>query len=542
MSRSLGSRIAGALSRAGSAAARALSSNTARSIYRTLGNTAVRAVSSELGQRAIGGLVEGAVNSAVSGEPLGDSLKKAVILNVVGIHAPPIDPLNPAEGTMQRQIQAIGAREVEDVRAIAHIEEAEKKIHEELRKITELQKIETERDKLDERAVETVTSAVTASQKLIGMERQQLQRLSRALALEDSLRAEDDKKLIACMRHNFGALAANVEAERNALIEEAVEQSIDIGGEIAEHAAASVPFVGESIATGMATARGAMQVYKLGKTISQLTGMHTAHMELPTIHQGALEVAHTHPDPTSDAALAQVVSSRLDHVREIENEWIHVDTQIAKASNEISKDIKKKMCEHLCKKADGRTENPHHLQLAAATATRVNSAAQPTIQILTSAWDSDAVLIFYVVGPYHAGDAFVLCVDLSLDLVLFEDSRPPTHPHRTSHRGNARMHPAIIADFFRMVASHPEVDAFHARRIGWSATEPPIRVQAIPYSASYWVMRRNAQRLASDATLQRMLLKGPRSMQRVSLLNALQHGAVILTRTRRTPLPPTFGR
>nr|WAB54554.1 outer capsid protein 2 [Guangdong tick orbivirus] len=542
MSRSLGSRIAGALSRAGSAAAKALSSNTARTLYRTLGNTANRVVNSELGQRAISGLVEGAVNSAVTGDPLGDSLKKAVILNVAGVHAPPIDPLNPAEGALQRQLQAIDAREVADSKAIMTIAGVERVIGSELQKISELEKIESRRDELDERAVETVTSVVAASQKLIEMERKQLQRLSKALTLEDSLRTEDDRKLIACMKHNFSALAANVESERKALIEEAVEQSIDIGGEIAEHAAASVPFVGESIATGMATARGAMQVYKLGKTISQLTGMHTAHMELPAIHQGALEVAHAHPEPTSDAALAQVISSRLAHVHEIEKEWTHVDTHIAKATDEVSKDIKKKMCDHLCKKADGRTENSHHLQLAAATATRVSSNAQPTIQILTSAWDSDAVLIFYVVGPYHTGDAFVLCVDLALDLVLFEDSRPPTHPHRISHRGNARAHPAIIADFFRMVAGHPEVDAFHARRIGWSVTEAPIRVQAIPYSASFSVMRRNAQRLASDATLQRMLLKGPRSMQRVSLLNALQHGAVVLTRTRRTPLPPTYGR
>ncbi|AKP24090.1 outer capsid protein 2 [Chenuda virus] len=529
--RGFGTRITGALSRVGQAIARAATSDTARRIATTAGRAVERAAKSEIGQRAIAGVVEGAVQSAVTGESFSETVKKAVILNVAGVHPTPPDPLNPAEIQTQLRLNQLQQENAREEAAIKHLTQIEKFQASEIDKVKKWAKIEAQAEQDTQLQVTDLEDALKATSTLVAHEREGLEKLMRALKREDKFRTEDERHLIDSMKHNFGALVKSVESERNALIEEAVEQTIDLGGEIAEHAAASVPLVGEAVATGMATARGAMQIYRLGKTIATLSGLHTAHIELPQIHQGALETAYLHQNPTSDQALVQVAQTRMSHVEEIATEVAHLQRELPARMRGAIQDCRVRAPEKI--KAIG-----HPMRMAAIHETHVPVTSRPMIHVYTSAFDSEYMMLFHIIGPYSAGSSFVFCVDLALDLFHLEETAPPNHMLHVRTRQARRTYQAAFTDFFRAVASIPEATQRHATRLGWSAGEGVLHISSFPYSASYQQMLINARRIASDRRVQVSLLRGLLPMQRRAILNALQHGVVLIAPRWGVPPPP----
>nr|ATW68835.1 outer capsid protein 2 [Baku virus] len=529
--RGLGTRITGALSRVGHAITRAATGTTARRIMSSAGRALERVATSDLGQRAIAGVVEGAVQSAITGDAFGETVKKAVILNVAGVHAVPPDPLNPAEIQTQQQIAQLRQENEREEAAIKHIATIEKFQGSQLEKVKKWAKLEAQAESDTQLEVTDLENALKATNELVTHERAGLEQLARALRREDRLRTEDERHMVESMKHNFGSLVKSVESERNALIEEAIEQTVDLGGEIAEHAAASIPLVGEAVATGMATARGAMQIYRLGRTIADLSGLHTAHIDLPRIHQGALETAFLHPNPSSDSALLHVTQTRLAHVNEVAAEVDHLQRELPSRMKSAVRDCKARAPEKV-------KQIGHPVRMAAVHEVHVPTTSRPMIHVYTSAFDSEFMLLFHVVGPFSAGSSFVFCVDLALDLFHLEETAGPNHALHVRTRYPRRTFHAAFADFFRAVASIPEAPQRHATRLGWSAGEKALHVSSFPYTSSYQQMLTNARRIASDRQVQISLLRGPISMQRRAILNALQHGVVLIAPRWAVPPPP----
>ncbi|ADM88597.1 VP5 [Great Island virus] len=530
-SKRLGTRLTGFLSRIGSGISKAVRSDTTKRVLSAAGRAAERAISSEVGQRAITGAVEGMITSATTGESLGESVKRAVILNVAGVHQTVPDPLNPAEIETQTKLRELELANRREEAQIKHNKIMIERERDALKDVTQFAKIQEHID--DDASAETkdLENALRAAKTLVKEERHQLDKVTKALIREDRLRSADERRLIEGMRHNYKALAKSVEAERNALIEEAVEQTIDIGGEIAEHATAAIPLVGEAVASGMATARGAMQIYRLGKTIHAITGLHTSHCEIPAIHQGAIETLLVSDAPTSDSSLAQITSTRARHLKEIESELDHLNAEVAP--------VVRKMCQDISAIAPDHMRGKHRIaQMNAAHELRVPLKHRPMIHTYTSPWDSDYVLILHVVGPYHTGQAFVFCLDLALDLFHFEEVQSPSHPFHHRHTAIRRTFIQVCTDFFMSSARHPGATRVHSTRMAWSADDSPLHIGSIPYETSYGQMLDNARSFSSTPQLQQALLRGPISMQRRTVLNAIMHGSVLVqARRRNLPAP-----
>nr|AYM94308.1 outer capsid protein VP5 [Kemerovo virus] len=525
----IGARMSGFLSRIGSGISKAVTSSTARRIATAAGTAISKAASSEIGQRAISGAIEGAVNSALTGEALGESMKRAVILNVAGVHQTVPDPLNAAEIETQVKLRELEQENKREEAAIRHNAIMLKREGDVLKNVKHLQKLQAITENEEQNEIKDLDAVLETTRTLVREERTKLDKVAGALVREDMLRTADERKLIEGMRHNYQALAKNVEAERSALIEEAIEQTVDIGGEIAEHATASIPFVGEAVASGMATARGAIQIYRLGKTIHALTGLHTHHMEVPSIHQGAIETLLTSEHPTSDASLARIAGSRSKHLKEIEAEVSHLQKEVVPAYKKVCQSVRRTAPEHLRKQCEVvRTTAAHEL--------KVPLQQRPMIHTYTSPWDSDAVVLLHVIGPYHSGQAFVMCVDLSLDLFHFEEIHSATHRFHRRHHAQLRTFGQACADFFLMSARHPDATKVHRTRMEWSVSESPLHVGSVPYETSFGQMLENARTFASRPELQQALLRGPIAMQRRTILNAIMHGAVMVQTRRKFPL------
>nr|QBL15256.1 VP5 [Bukakata virus] len=525
--RSFGSKIAGALARAGSAVGRAVTSAAARRVVGAVGRGALKLANSELGQRAISGVVEGAVNAAVTGDALGDCMQRAVILNLAGVHAPVPDPLNATEGENVKAIKELRDHVRKDDAAIQRITTMEGWNNNALKNLRETVKKVENAEAHTQCEIELVENVSKTMADLAEHEEKGVRKLVHALSLEDRFRTDSEKQMIAAIRSNADSMSHALETERQALIEEAVEQTIDIGGEIAEHAAASVPLVGEGIAAGMATARGAMQVYKLGKTIASLSGLHTDHMMLPAITPESLGVMLQSNDATSDAALLTMAQSRLEHVEEVAREARHINTRVVA-------ELKAEKTAQMAHNTEYKRGMRQRLE------TRVAKKNTPQIHVYTSAYDSDYVLIFHVVGPYHAGAAFLLCVDLATDYVHFEEVSGQRHRYGVPDELIVRDAWHVMRDFLFAAATHQGATKMHELRMRRSGHEKPIYIQSVPYEVAYAHMLRNAHRIARDPTLQMALLKGPLATQRKSLLGALQYDVAVLPAypAAATPAPP----
>ncbi|QCQ85380.1 VP5 [CHeRI orbivirus 3-3] len=514
-------KFSSALARVGRGIRNVATSDTTKRIISGIGSTVVRVAESELGQKAIAGVVQGIAESVVTESDLGGSIKKAVIGNVLGLHEQPIDPLNPSEQLLNSKLQAL-QKEVKTLENLdKHHAGVERKLNTEVEKIRAVVKRQSSLTQEEENQVENLDLSMKAMLEITEEEARNLQLLTEALGKETRQRTRDESRLVEAMKHNYNAISSVVKAEKDALVEEAIQQTIDIGGEIAEHVAAEVPIVGESIASGMATARGVQQMYQLAKTISRISGVEVAHIEAPAISPLALDTILTH-ETLNEPMLQKIVAAKLKHIEEIRREIEHL-------SESVVLELKRRAQEESGR--TGTSETVIHHTVRANF--HVPRNRRPGIHIFTAPYDSEQVIIFLITSPYSIHRACLLCVDLAVDFIWMQDiSHGGTRIHKGPKIGGLPNLRNACKEFFKDTAKHASSTKIHSERMSRNAGNEPMYMASVQYPFSYAVTRRNAEIICKNQDVQRHLLRGPLTMQRTNLLNALQHGVTLISTTR----------
>nr|QWE80476.1 outer capsid protein 2 [Corriparta virus] len=511
-------KITNALSKFGGAVSKAVKSNTAKKIFKAAIDGAGRVASSEIGQRAIAGLIEGAASAALTGESYGEEIKRAVILNVAGVNDIVTDPLNPIEHALALKVNNLDKtiRSNADIDKYGKVLKKIEGIGSELEKVEKYLQISHETEISEQDEIIALEAAMKAMGMVVGQEKKNLAILEKALRKEDKARTADEKRMIDYMKKNYEHLAEIANKEKESIIEEALEQTIDIGGEIAEHLAAEVPLVGEGIAAGMATARGAVQIYKLGKVISDLTNTPIHHVELPMITPEGLQVLYEEPEPTEDQNLLRIVSSKLRHVDEVDKEVKHLSDKVVPAV------IRQATADSLAMGGNGKG-----VPMRSRAVNHVPRNQRPAIHFYTAPWDSDFVVIFHVIAPYSSDASFILALDLATDYVGYYDIYKDYTSDccETDPYFNLQY---AVDDFLMEASAVGGSTEIHAERLQRGIGTSAIYVGSQEYRVSFEAMREHAKAIVQDSTIQMHLLRGPLSMQRTSLLNALMHGVSIL--------------
>ncbi|AXS78003.1 outer capsid protein VP5 [Guangxi orbivirus] len=512
-------KFTNALSRIGRGFKNVVTSETTRKIVSNVGNVAMRALESEVGQKVVAGVVQGIAEASISDVDTGAAVKRAVIGNVLGIHDPPIDPLNPGEQLLANRIREING----EMKAIEsfdrHSAAVQRKLNTSIEKLNKVVKNTAEATLEEEDQVGNLDVAMRSMLEITEHETKNLQMLHEALGKEARLRNREENKLIEAMKLNYQAMANTVKAEKDAIMEEAIEQIVDIGGEIAEHLAAEAPLVGESIAAGMATARGVQQMYKLNKTISRISGVPVPHIELPAISPVAVDTLFN-SEAINESTLQKVINSKLRHIEEIKKEVVHL--------NEVlNTELKKKSVEE--NRKVGVPENTvHHV---VRSQFHVPRTKRPGVHIYTAPYDSEYILILLFVSPYSIHRSFMVCVDLAIDFVYYNDI---AHGGTRVHKGPKGASGMLnfrngCKDFFKESASHAGSTRMHSERLLRSAGGEPMYITSMQYPYSFVQTRKHAEVFCKNPEVQKHILRGPLNMQRTSVLNAIFHGVTLVS-------------
>ncbi|QCQ85340.1 VP5 [CHeRI orbivirus 1] len=514
-------KFTSALSRIGRGIRNVATSDTTRRIIAGAGNVAARVLESETGQKVVAGVVQGLVESAVTEGDTSSAIKKAIIGNVLNIHEPPVDPLNPTEQVLASKVAAL-QKEVKYVEEYQKHEEAiDDKIVTDIEHLKKIIKNSESVSEEEEDQVKTLQQAMKVMLELSEHEIHGLQTLNEALGKESKARSRNEAKIVEALKSNYSSMLTTVRAEKEAIMDEALEQIVDLGGEISEHLAAEVPLIGESIAAGMASARGVQQIMKLSKTINKLTGIDVNHMEVPAISPLTVETVLMN-DSVNDAQLQRIIQAKLKHVEEVKREVEHINES-------VSTELIKKAAEEGLK--TGNSSNVIHHTIRSNF--HVPRTKRPGIHIYTSPYDSDYVMFFLVVSPYSMHRAFIVCIDLLIDFVSMQDVyHGGTRVHKGSRTGGLPSVRNACKEFYRDSVRHIGSSKMHAERMARSTNSDPLYVTSMGYPYSFAQTRRNAEAICKNAEIQKHLLRGPLNMQRKSLLNALMHGVTIVAPTR----------
>lgn len=512
----------GKLARFGQSVARVFTSPRTQALLRGAADVATRVAKSDLGSRVLSGAAQGALEAAVTGQNLRSSVQRAVILNVAGTDPVPVDPLSPGELRLASKVEKIEEVQEGDEQALAYIKKVEENhtqtIPGLLKAITDNRKAEA----TEETQITLLEKSTEALNSIVKHEADSIKKVSNALQREDINRTSDERKIITALSAGYERLRHAATRERDALIEEAVEQTVEVGANIAEHAAASIPLFGEGVAAGIATARGTIQLYRLGKTISELSGLSVDHLELPHVSRAYIKHAIEGSLPTDpEAALQIAVTDRLSHVEAVKKEAQHF-MQNAIPTIKATKPTSAS--------SNGGIPLPR-LKLD------IPSKLLPRIHIYTSAFGSDAVVILHVVAPLSMGEAFFLAIDLEYSYVYFADVYvPPTRFHVRAANMAGQTLETASANFFAH-ASRLGSDDRHARLIRASVREDPFYVGSVAYTTPYTYMRENARSIARTPEIQAHLLRGPAAYQRTVILNAVMHGFAMPRKAKLTRYP-----
>ncbi|BCB92312.1 VP5 [Yonaguni orbivirus] len=514
-------KFSSALSRFGRGIRNIATSETTKKLVAGAGSTLMRVAESEIGQKIVAGVVQGVAEAAITDADAGTSIKKAIIGNVLGLHDAPIDPLNPTEQQLNQKIAYL-QKEIKSNQALEHIsEKVEEKMLVDIEKIKAAVKNENKITLEEQNQVEALDISMRSMMEIAEHEGRSLQELQDALMKESRARTRNETKMVDALRANFSSMSNAIKTEREALIEEAMEQTIDIGGEIAEHLAAEVPFVGEGIATGMATARGTMQIYKLAKIISKLTGLDVTHAELPAIAPNTVDTLLTN-ETITDACLQKVVLAKMKQVEEISKELTHLNEV-------VNEEVKKKVVDESLRTGSADTTIHHGMR----SNYHVPKHKRPGIHIFTAPYDSDYVVIFLIVAPYSQHKACVVCFDFLVDYVMIQDiTHGGTRMHKGPKGGALANFKAACKEFFKESARHIGTTHMHTERMNRSIGSEPIYVTSVGYPYSYSITRRNAEMICRNAEIQKHILRGPLAMQRKTVLNAIMHGVTLVSGSR----------
>ncbi|QCQ85350.1 VP5 [CHeRI orbivirus 2-1] len=514
-------KFTAALSRLGRGIKNVATSETTKKVMMGIGSAAAKVLESEIGQKVVSGVIQGAAEAVVTESDAGTAIKRAIIGNFVNIHSPPVDPLNPTEQMLSAKVDSL-QREMTHMEGIERFDAlVDRKLESDIEHIKSILKKDTAVTREEENQVKTLESAINMLTEISEHEMQGLRDLNDALLKESRARNRDENRMIEAMKSNFTSMMNAVKTEKDALIDEALEQTLDIGGEIAEHVAAEVPFVGESIASGMATARGVQQIYKLTKTINRVTGIDLTHAEMPAVSPTLAETLLT-TEQVNDAALQRVVAAKIKHVDEIIKEIEHINESVVT-------ELKKKAAEEGVKAGNPATTIHHTIR----STYHVPTYRRPGVHVYTAPYDSDYVVIFLIVAPYSVHRACMIGIDLKIDFVFFQDlSHGGTKVHKGVRIGGYPNFRNACKEFFKDSAKHASSTRIHSERMLRGIGSEPLYVTSLPYPYSYAQTRRQAEIFCKTPEVQRHILRGPLNMQRKSVLNAILHGVTLISSGR----------
>nr|WOJ52140.1 VP5 [Bluetongue virus] len=511
-------KIIKSLSRFGKKVGNALTSNTAKKIYSTIGKAAERFAESEIGSAAIDGLVQGSVHSIMTGESYGESVKQAVLLNVLGVGDEIPDPLSPGERGIQMKIKEIEEEQRNELVRIKYGKEIREKFGEQLEEIYQFMNGEVKGEEEQEEQYKVLCKAVDSYENLLVTENEQMRTLARALQREAIERTENESKMVKEYRQKIDALKAAIEVERDGMQEEAIQEIAGMTADVLEAASEEVPLVGSGMATAIATGRAIEGAYKLKKVINALSGIDLSHLRTPKIEPTmvATTLEHRFKD-IPDKELAVSVLAKNDAIVANTKEIKHI-------KEEILPKFKKIMEEE--KELEGIDDKKIHPRVMMRF--KVPRSQQPQIHIYSAPWDSDDVFFFHCVSHFHANESFFLGFDLGIDVVHFEDLAAHWHALGAAQEAKGRTLNEAYREFLNLSIGSTFTSLMHARRMIRSKTVHPIYLGSMHYDITYETLKMNAQRLVYDEDLQMHILRGPLHFQRRAILGALKFGVKVL--------------
>ncbi|AIT40375.1 VP5 [Bluetongue virus 1] len=519
-------KVIRSLSRFGKKVGNALTSNTAKKIYSTIGKAAERFVESEIGSAAIDGLVQGSVHSILTGESYGESVKQAVLLNVLGSGEEIPDPLSPGERGIQAKLRELEDEQRNELVRLKYNDKIKEKFGEELEEVYEFMNGAAKAEVEDEKQFDILNKAVTSYNKILTEEDLQMRRLANALQKEIGERTHAETVMVKEYRNKIDALKNAIEIERDGMQEEAIQEIAGMTADVLEAASEEVPLIGAGVATAVATGRAIEGAYKLKKVINALSGIDLTHLRTPKIEPSVVStILEYRTKAIPDSALAVSVLSKNRAVQENHKELIHI-------KDEILPRFKKAMDEE--KEICGIEDKTIHPKVMMKF--KIPRAQQPQIHVYSAPWDSDDVFFFHCISHHHANESFFLGFDLSIDLVHYEDLTAHWHALGAAQMAMGRTLSEAYKEFLNMAISNAYGTQMHARRLVRSKMVHPIYLGSLHYDISFLDLRGNAQRIVYDDELQMHILRGPIHFQRRAILGALKFGCKVLGDRLDVPL------
>nr|ASW41372.1 VP5 [Bluetongue virus]ASW41385.1 VP5 [Bluetongue virus]ASW41386.1 VP5 [Bluetongue virus] len=519
-------KVIRSLSRFGKKVGNALTSNTAKKIYSTIGKAAERFAESEIGSAAIDGLVQGSVHSILTGESYGESVKQAVLLNVLGSGEEIPDPLSPGERGIQAKLRELEDEQRNELVRLKYNDKIKEKFGEELEEVYEFMNGAAKAEVDDEKQFDILNKAVTSYNKILTEEDLQMRRLANALQKEIGERTHAETVMVKEYRNKIDALKNAIEIERDGMQEEAIQEIAGMTADVLEAASEEVPLIGAGMATAVATGRAIEGAYKLKKVINALSGIDLTHLRTPKIEPSVVStILEYRTKAIPDSALAVSVLSKNRAVQENHKELIHI-------KDEILPRFKKAMDEE--KEICGIEDKTIHPKVMMKF--KIPRAQQPQIHVYSAPWDSDDVFFFHCISHHHANESFFLGFDLSIDLVHYEDLTAHWHALGAAQMAMGRTLSEAYKEFLNMAISNAYGTQMHARRLVRSKMVHPIYLGSLHYDISFLDLRGNAQRIVYDDELQMHILRGPIHFQRRAILGALKFGCKVLGDRLDVPL------
>ncbi|AIT40371.1 VP5 [Bluetongue virus 1] len=519
-------KVIRSLSRFGKKVGNALTSNTAKKIYSTIGKAAERFAESEIGSAAIDGLVQGSVHSILTGESYGESVKQAVLLNVLGSGEEIPDPLSPGERGIQAKLRELEDEQRNELVRLKYNDKIKEKFGEELEEVYEFMNGAAKAEVEDEKQFDILNKAVTSYNKILTEEDLQMRRLANALQKEIGERTHAETVMVKEYRNKIDALKNAIEIERDGMQEEAIQEIAGMTADVLEAASEEVPLIGAGMATAVATGRAIEGAYKLKKVINALSGIDLTHLRTPKIEPSVVStILEYRTKAIPDSALAVSVLSKNRAVQENHRELIHI-------KDEILPRFKKAMDEE--KEICGIEDKTIHPKVMMKF--KIPRAQQPQIHVYSAPWDSDDVFFFHCISHHHANESFFLGFDLSIDLVHYEDLTAHWHALGAAQMAMGRTLSEAYKEFLNMAISNAYGTQMHARRLVRSKMVHPIYLGSLHYDISFLDLRGNAQRIVYDDELQMHILRGPIHFQRRAILGALKFGCKVLGDRLDVPL------
>nr|QOL11048.1 fusion protein [Bluetongue virus 1] len=519
-------KVIRSLSRFGKKVGNALTSNTAKKIYSTIGKAAERFAESEIGSAAIDGLVQGSVHSILTGESYGESVKQAVLLNVLGSGEEIPDPLSPGERGIQAKLRELEDEQRNELVRLKYNDKIKEKFGEELEEVYEFMNGAAKAEVEDEKQFDILNKAVTSYNKILTEEDLQMRRLANALQKEIGERTHAETVMVKEYRNKIDALKNAIEIERDGMQEEAIQEIAGMTADVLEAASEEVPLIGAGMATAVATGRAIEGAYKLKKVINALSGIDLTHLRTPKIEPSVVStILEYRTKAIPDSALAVSVLSKNRAVQENHRELIHI-------KDEILPRFKKAMDEE--KEICGIEDKTIHPKVMMKF--KIPRAQQPQIHVYSAPWDSDDVFFFHCISHHHSNESFFLGFDLSIDLVHYEDLTAHWHALGAAQMAMGRTLSEAYKEFLNMAISNAYGTQMHAKRLVRSKMVHPIYLGSLHYDISFPDLRGNAQRIVYDDELQMHILRGPIHFQRRAILGALKFGCKVLGDRLDVPL------